>query len=135
MKPTLRDYIITLAAILVVFACGYGIGHQVGSSPRQAATAPPEMPDTTWEENVFRRMDTELALTPDQRLEVRRELETAVEKIEAIKQLSRSSVRQELADFHQRIAPLLNSNQRSRLKKSEQALQPFPRPVVPPGSQ
>lgn len=135
MKPTLRDYCITVAAILVVFACGYGIGHQVGANPGPAALPPPEIPNTSWEENVFRRMDSELALTTDQRPDVRRELAATVEKIDAIKQLSRTSVRQELADFHRRVAPLLNSDQRSRLKKSEQALQPFPRAVVPPESQ
>jgi hypothetical protein len=123
MKPTLRDYIITLAALLVVFACGYGIGHQVGSRPLRAAIHPPEIPGVTWEDSVFRRIDGELALTEEQRPEVRRELTATVERIEATKQLSRDSVRQELVEFHRRVAPLLNPNQRDRLKKSERALQ------------
>ncbi len=117
MKPSLRDYLTTVLAILVVFACGYGIGHQFGSRPAEPA------PVASWETSVFERLDSELSLDASQREAIRGEIAASARKIEQVKGQARAAYRDELLGLHGRILPLLDEAQRERLKKSRAALQ------------
>jgi hypothetical protein len=121
MKPTLRDYLTIAASLIVIFACGYGIGHLVGLR-KQPAEVPPT-PATTWQAGVIERLDAALGLDESQRETVRRELDDSAGRIEAIKSQARKDCRRELIDLHDRIAKILDETQRMRLEKSRQALQ------------
>lgn len=121
MKPTLRDYLAISASLIVIFACGYGIGHLVGFRKQPAEVPPP--PATTWQSGVIKRLDDALGLDESQRETVRRELADSAGRIEAIKSQARNDCRRELIDLHDRIAEVLDEDQRGRLDKSRQALQ------------
>jgi hypothetical protein len=121
MKSTLRDYLTTTVAILVVFACGYGIGHQVGLRP--PAMVPSTVPVPNWEASVFERLDSELGLSEAQQESIRGEVAKSAGRIDEIKGGTREAVRRELLELHSRIAPFLDEGQRRRLGKSHEALQ------------
>ncbi len=130
MKSSFHEYLIAVLAILVVFACGYGIGQRIGSRP--TAVAPPIDAHASWESNVIKRLDSELALNESQRQAIRDEVAASARRIDEVRANARQAYRQELLDLHGRISPLLDATQRERLGKSRAALQHSPASAVSP---
>jgi hypothetical protein len=128
MKSSHHEYLIAILAILVVFACGYGIGGRIAA--RRLVDVPPNEVATSWEVNVLMRLNSELSLDEAQSQAVRAEVAASAHKIDEVKMNARRAYLQELLDLHRRIEPLLDESQRERLEKSRAALQHRPAPGV-----
>lgn len=123
MKPTLRDYLTIVVSLIVIFACGYGIGHRIGASKRAAVETPAVTPGVSWQDSAAARLVEALRLDETQLEAVRRELDASAARIEIVRGESRKAYLRELLDLHDRISPLLDEDQMKRLENSRKALQ------------
>ncbi|MDC1405427.1 hypothetical protein N8343_07175, partial [Akkermansiaceae bacterium] len=72
MKPSLREYLTILMALLVIFLCGYGVGFLLGEKKGKQQAAPLTLVAGTgentsaWEESTLQRISNLLKLTEEQ---------------------------------------------------------------------
>lgn len=122
MKPRLRDYLTILMALLAIFICGIGIGHMLGEKKgrehQSAITlpAPDEKDSTNWEELMLQRLDSLLALSPDQREKVLEEITLTSAHIRTSRRDAIQDYYRHLLALHDRIPAHLNREQESKIK-------------------
>lgn len=101
-------------ATLAIFLCGYGIGHLVGESAKTNPSLPDGQTDhhtDDWSQTTFSRLDTLLALTPEQKVMVKREVQkTSVQE------------RKLLIKLYSSISPYLDQAQQDQLENRKQKL-------------
>ena len=76
MKPTLRDYLTILIALLAIFLCGYGVGFLLGEKKGRdqasfsALTTGNENDTGDWEALTMERLTRLLSLTEEQKSKI-----------------------------------------------------------------
>ena len=128
MKPTLRDYLTILFALLVIFLCGSGVGFLIGEKKGRQQTSstvtiPASNRDASWEERTLERLNGLLNLTDDQRARVRGEVESASDQIHQSREAAVKDHYQALLELHDRLLPHLNPDQQEKIKKDRKSLQ------------
>ncbi|MEJ6580726.1 MAG: hypothetical protein QNL33_16885 [Akkermansiaceae bacterium] len=129
MKPSLRDYLIILLALLSIFLCGYGIGQLVGR--KKGNDQPLSLPlsgasgteTTNWELRTFNRLDSALDLSAEQKPQIESEVKTTSAKIQVSRDEAVEDYYLHLLELHDRILPLLSKDQEKRIKKDRKILQ------------
>ena len=125
MRPPTRYYLTTAAALLAILLCGYGVGFLVGERLTQnrlgsgGGGAPRQEP---WETTTLERLTSELGLTPGQREQVAREIQSSSGTIERARREAASIYRNELLDLHRRLLPHLDARQRKQIEESSRSL-------------
>ena len=126
MKPSRRDYLAIIAALLAILLCGYGVGFLVGERTTrmrlaQAPGSPPAQPD--WSTATVERLTRELTLSPAQQAAVKTEVSLTAVSIATTRHQAIRQYRRALIDLHQRLLPHLDANQRKRVDASSKQLQ------------
>ena len=118
VKPTLRDHLTILFALLTVFACGFGAGHLSG---KKAIKGKPEA-NAHWEAETLSLLKTSLDLDP-------RELDLVTTEIQRTATEIRLKREETILIYHERISELygrlieqLGDANASRLKEEKRAL-------------
>ena len=124
MKPTFKDYLNIVLALLAIFLCGYGIGFLLGERKEQGNQPPPPAPSSqpapivdweSWERSTFQTIEGAIGeLTPEQRHSIRREVSETAKRIRT----ARQSGRREFQALHQRLKQHLTPEQQTRLPGS-----------------
>lgn len=121
MKPRLRDYLTILMALLAIFLCGIGIGHMLGekkgrdNQPSITLPAPNEKDSTKWEDLMLQRLDSLLALTPEQREKVLKEISSTSADIRASRRDAIEDYYQHLLALHDRLPEHLTREQTEKI--------------------
>ena len=127
MRPPLRYYLTTAAALLAILLCGYGVGFLVGehlTQNRLGSSGGPR-PPASWESTTLDRLTRELALTPRQQEQVKKEIGTSSGTIGRARLDAVRVYRAELLDLHQRLLPFLDEHQRKQVEESSRSLKIF----------
>ena len=125
MKVPRRDYLTIAAALLAILLCGYGVGFLVGERTTQNRLRPgggASPPAEAWETATLERLTTELALSPQQREQVGREILAASKTINRARLDAVVAYRRELLDLHLRLLPYLDDAQRDKVEESSRRL-------------
>lgn len=127
MKPRLRDYLIILFALVVIFLCGSGVGYLVGEKKGRAQSttrsAPPAPETDTWSERTMTRLTRSLDLTAAQRTQVQEDVERAGQKIQASRNQAIGDYYRHLLQLHDDLLPHLKPAQQKKIKKDREKLQ------------
>lgn len=129
MKPTLREYLSILVALLAILACGIGVGYLLGerAGRREAMAASPdphEPPATgSWQERTLDRLTEQLALSRDQRTLVAAEIRRTSADVTASRDHALEEYYRHLLSLHDRILPHLNPEQRAEIEADRKKLQ------------
>jgi hypothetical protein len=126
MKASPRDCLAITAALLAILLCGYGIGFLVGERTTRLRLAPATGSNQThpeWAQATVERLTRELALTPDQRAAVAKEVRQTATAIGTARHQAIRQYRSALVDLHQRLLPHLDANQRKLVEDSHKQLQ------------
>ena len=121
MKPTFKDYLNIVLALLAIFLCGYGIGFLLGERKGQDNQPPPPAPPSqpapivdweSWERSTVQTIEEAIGeLTPEQRQSIRREVSETAKRIRT----ARQSGRREFQALHQRLKQHLTPEQQTKL--------------------
>ncbi|MGJ8695846.1 MAG: hypothetical protein ACSHYF_05970 [Verrucomicrobiaceae bacterium] len=129
MKPSLRDYLTILMALLAIFLCGYGVGYLLGEkkgrdlSPPLALAGNSDEDAATWEGRTVDRLNNFLALTDSQREKVESEVKTTSREIQISRDQAVEDYYLHLLDLHDRLLPHLDEQQQAKIKKDRKSLQ------------
>lgn len=129
MKPTLRDYLTILIALLAIFLCGYGVGFLLGEKKGRdqasfsALTTGNENDTGDWEARTMERLTRLLSLTKEQKSKVKKEVKTTSQKIQASRDQAVEDYYRHLLDFHDHLLPHLKEDQQEKIKKDRKTLQ------------
>lgn len=119
MKPTFKDYLSIILALLAIFLCGYGIGFHLGERKGQkSAPTPPAAPThsiSDWETRTLEVIQGKIDLTPEQLEQVIAEIAKSAEKIRDLREERIRLWEEEARDLDRRIQPLLTTEQRKKL--------------------
>jgi hypothetical protein len=127
MKPKASEYAVILLALATIFACGCAIGYLFGKSATQesiggvsAQTGDARPGD--WESRTLEKLSRALALTPEQRALVKKEITTASGEIAETKKGALRDYHRNLLALHDRILPHLDGEQRELMEKDRRSL-------------
>ncbi|MEN8849306.1 MAG: hypothetical protein ABF377_14700 [Akkermansiaceae bacterium] len=129
MKPSLREYLTILMALLVIFLCGYGVGFLLGEKKGKQQAAPLTLVAGTgentsaWEESTLQRISNLLKLTEEQQRLVGTEVKVTSQKIQASRTQAFKDYYLHLLDLHERLLPHLTDEQQLKIKKDQKSLQ------------
>jgi hypothetical protein len=118
MKPTLRDYLTILCAILTVFLCGFGVGHLVAAKPAPAAADIPP----AWEEKSLAILVTSLGLAGDDKRAAEAEIHTTAAAIRRERERTLLSYHEHLSSLYGRLIEQLGEPHATRLREEKRAL-------------
>ena len=126
MKPSPRNYLAIIVALLAILLCGYGIGFLVGERTTRlrlapASGSPQAHPD--WPAATVERLTRELSLTPAQQAAIENEVRLTATTIATTRHQAIRQYRIALIDLHQRLLPHLDANQRKQVEESRKQLQ------------
>lgn len=127
MKPRLRDYLAILAALLVIFLCGGGIGYLLGEkkgrSEGHSVPTSASPPSGDWSGRTMGRLDESLDLTESQRPQVRAEVESTAQKITTSRNQAVAEYYRHLLQLHDDLLPHLEPEQQKKIAKAREKLQ------------
>lgn len=120
MKPTLKDYLSIILALLAIFLCGYGIGFLFGERKGIKNALPPPPPAPTrsisdWEASTLEVLQGKIDLTPEQLEQVTAEIAKSATKIRSLREERIRLWEAEARDLDRRIQPILTPEQRKNL--------------------
>lgn len=127
MKPKLRDYLTILAALIVIFLCGAGVGYLIGEKKGRAQSSSTILQngDETgdWQERTLTRLSRDLDLSVEQRKSLEAEVQKTSRKIQTSRDQAIGGYYRHLLDLHDQILPHLNPAQQEKIKKDRESLQ------------
>ena len=128
MKPTLRDYLTILLALLVIFLCGYGTGFLICEKKARKQTAPsalikPNNETGEWENRTMERLSSHLNLSESQKEKIEAEVKTTSARIQASRDETVENYYRMLLDLHDQLLPFLEPEQQEKIKKDRKSLQ------------
>ena len=120
MSSRIRDLVLIATALIVILACGFGLGHMVGS--RQVAS-PPVVPVGSLEQETLAALRAELGLTPAQEELIRGDLQAVIREVFDSRERTVLEYHLHMLRLHDRIAPKLDKKQQEILMKNRERLQ------------
>jgi hypothetical protein len=108
-------------ALIVILACGYGLGHMVAS--RRGAELPPVVPVASLEEETLVSLRAALDLTPAQEELIRDDLRAVTGEVFDTRERAVLEYHLHMVRLHDRIAPKLDKRQQEILMKNRERLQ------------
>ncbi|MEN8772459.1 MAG: hypothetical protein ABF379_13400 [Akkermansiaceae bacterium] len=128
MKPTLRDYLTILFALLVIFSCGIGVGFLIGEKEGHREAEKPRTIKSghdheAWEYQTMERLEKLLKLDPSQRDKVLGEVKTTSTEIGKGREDALADHYRAILGLHDRMLPHLESNQQKKIQKDRKSLQ------------
>lgn len=127
MKPKASEYAVILFALATIFACGCAIGYLYGKSevvksPGGNFAQPGDAHSGNWEARTLEKLSQALALTPEQRALVEKEITAASGDIAETKEEAMRDYHRDLLGLHDRILPHLNAEQGKLMEKDRRSL-------------
>lgn len=119
MKPTLRDHLNILMALLTVFACGFGAGHLSGK--KQQAKSKPEV-SANWEADTLSLLKTSLDLDERELEVVKTELKRTATGIRIKREETILNYHERISELYERLIAQLDDANARRLKEEKRAL-------------
>lgn len=127
MKPTLRDYLTILIALIAIFLSGGGVGYLIGEKKGRSEARQIPAPETgetgDWEERTLARLTRHLSLDEDQQTAIEKEIKTTSGQIKASRDEAVGDYYRHLLDLHDRIIPHLDPEQQKLIEKDRKKLQ------------
>ena len=128
MKPTLRDYLTILFALLAIFSCGIGVGFLIGEKKGHREAEKPRMIKSghdheAWESQTMERLETLLKLDVSQHDEVLSEVKTTSAEIGKGREDTLANHYRAILALHDRLFPHLNPDQQRKIQKDRESLQ------------
>ena len=118
MRPTLRDHVTILLALLTVFACGFGVGHLSG---KKQAKPRPEM-SRQWEEETLSLLKQSLKLDPEEHRVVESEIQRTAARIRLEREETILIYLERISELYDRLIAQLGEESASRLKEEKRTL-------------
>ncbi len=118
MRPTLRDHVTILLALLTVFACGFGVGHLSG---KKQAKPRPEM-SRQWEEETLSLLKQSLKLDPEEHRVVESEIQRTAARIRLEREETILIYHERISELYDRLIAQLGEESASRLKEEKRTL-------------
>ena len=118
MKPTLRDHLSIVFALLTVFACGFGAGHLSG---KKQIKPKPEV-SAHWEQDTLSLLETSLALEPRERELVKAEIMRTATDIRIKREETILNYHERISELYERLIGQLGGANASRLKDEKRTL-------------
>lgn len=118
MRPTLRDHVTILLALLTVFACGFGVGHLSG---KKQAKPRPEM-SRQWEEETLSLLKQSLKLDPEEHRVVESEIQRTAARIRLEREETILIYHERISELYDRLIAQLGKESASRLKEEKRTL-------------
>ena len=115
MRPTLRDHVTILLALLTVFACGFGVGHLSG---KKQAKPRPEM-SRQWEEETLSLLKQSLKLDPEEHRVVESEIQRTAARIRLEREETILIYHERISELYDRLIAQLGKESASRLKEEK----------------
>lgn len=129
MKPTFREYLSILIALLSILACGIGVGYLIGERQgriKALATMHDPNPDPakeSWEERTLDRLTKQLTLSDEQQTLIATEIQRTSAEIRTSRDQALEDYYRHLLTLHDRILPHLNPKQRADIESDKKNLQ------------
>ena len=128
MKPTLRDYLTIIFALLVIFICGCGVGFLIGEKEGRQETETPtaigsEHDSDTWEKQTMESLGSRLELSDQQREKILGEIQATSLEITSNKKTAIEDYYRVILALHDRLIPHLEPAQQEKIKKDRNKLQ------------
>lgn len=129
MKPTFREYLSILIALLAILACGIGVGYLIGERQgrREALArmpAPGQDPAKgSWQDRTLARLTKQLGLSDTQKALVAGEIQRTSAEIHTSRDHALKEYYLHLLTLHDRILPHLNPDQRTEIEADKTSLQ------------
>lgn len=120
MTTRQKDLFIIVIALLAILGCGYGLGSAF--APRPAATLPPEVSLTAFEETTLSNLGAALRLTPEQEDAILSDLHETSDRIHRVRHEALLNYHLEILALHDRIAPRLAPEQLAILRRNRALL-------------
>lgn len=121
MNPKQRDLTVIVTALVVILACGFGLGHLVAT--RGSDGVPPTVPVSTLEEETMASLRVALELTADQEELIRDDLKVVAGDVFDTRERAVLEYHLHMVRLHDRIAPKLDQRQQEILMKNREQLQ------------
>lgn len=118
MKPSLRDHLSIVLALLTVFACGFGAGHLSG---KKQVKAKPEV-SAHWEQETLSLLKTSLDLDPRELAVVEAEIQQTAVTIRLKREETILNYHEQISRLYERLIDQLGDANASRLKEEKRAL-------------
>ncbi|MDA7867871.1 hypothetical protein N9B63_06125 [Akkermansiaceae bacterium] len=128
MKPTLRDYLTILFALLVIFFCGSGVGFLIGEKKGHLEAEKPRTIKSghdheAWETQTMERLEKLLSLDPSQRDKVLGEVKTTSAEIGKGREDALADHYRAILGLHDRMLPHLKPDQQKKIERDRKSLQ------------
>ena len=120
MKPSLRDHLNILMALLTVFACGFGAGHLSGKK-QQPAKAKPEV-GVNWEADTLSLLKSSLDLDSRELEVVKTELKRTATGIRIKREETILNYHEKISELYERLITQLDDSNARRLKEEKRTL-------------
>lgn len=121
-----RDLLAIMMMVLSIFLCGYGVGFLLGDrADQEKALIQPGDPDlgrSGWVDEKFEKLRTDLALTDEQGLLVRQEIESVDQKIRESRFGAIKDNYVHLLQLHENLLPILDQTQRERVEREKKLI-------------
>lgn len=118
MRPTLRDHVTILLALLTVFACGFGVGHLSG---KKQAKPRPEI-SRQWEEETLSVLKRSLDLEPHELQVVESEIQRTAAGIRLKREETILIYHERISELYDRLIEQLGEGNATRLKEEKRTL-------------
>jgi hypothetical protein len=118
MRPSLRDHLTILLALLTVFACGFGAGHLSGKKQTQAK---PEV-SAQWEAETLSLLEKSLDLDSREMEVVKSEIRRTGMDIRLKREETILNYHERVSELYERLIEQLGDANASRLKEEKRAL-------------
>ncbi len=118
MRPTLRDHVTILLALLTVFACGFGVGHLSG---KKQAKPRPEI-SRQWEEETLSVLKRSLELEPHELQVVESEIQRTAAGIRLKREETILIYHERISELYDRLIEQLGEGNATRLKEEKRTL-------------
>ena len=122
MTAPLRDYVLIMMSMIVILACGFGLGHLVASRTAPPPAPAPTVEVMTFEEETLSALRSSLALTPEQERLIRGDLRFTAKEVFDTKERAMLEYHLILLRLQERIGEKLEPSQRELLQKNESRL-------------
>jgi hypothetical protein len=128
MKPKLRDYLTIIFALLVIFACGCGVGFLLGEKKGRQETETPnaigsEHDSGNWEKQTMESLESRLELSDRQREKILGEIQATSLEITKNQEAAIEDHYRVILALHDRLIPHLELDQQAKIKKDRNKLQ------------
>ncbi len=119
MKPSLRDHLNILMALLTVFACGFGAGHLSGR--KQPDKEKPEV-SVNWEADTLSLLKSSLDLDSRELEVVKTELKRTASGIRIKREETILNYHEKISELYERLITQLDDSNARRLKEEKRTL-------------